>query len=229
MKRSTLATCIVLFVLIPLTLFAGTRLPGRSYYLTGTLIAIYLLIPFFLAFEGRKPQARELVLLSVMCALAVASRVAVPLPQFKPIYGIIMLCGIAFGTESGFLIGALSAFISNFFAGQGPYTPWQMLAYGVAGMMAGLFTKGKKYQPLELAFLGFFVSFLLVGPILDTCSVVLVLPKLTLQGAIPIYLSGILMNLIQAVSTFLTLLLFGRPLLKKISRIQEKYGLISNQ
>lgn len=229
MKRSTLATCIVLFVLIPLTLFAGTRLPGRSYYLTGTLIAIYLLIPFFLAFEGRKPQARELVLLSVMCALAVASRVAVPLPQFKPIYGIIMLCGIAFGTESGFLIGALSAFISNFFAGQGPYTPWQMLAYGVAGMMAGLLTKGKKYQPLELAFLGFFVSFLLVGPILDTCSVVLVLPKLTLQGAIPIYLSGILMNLIQAVSTFLTLLLFGRPLLKKISRIQEKYGLISNQ
>lgn len=229
MKRSTLAICIVLFLLIPLTLFLGSRLPGRSYYLTGTLIAIYLLVPFFLAFEGRRPQARELVLIAVLCALAVASRVVVPIPQFKPVYGIIMLCGVAFGAESGFLVGALTAFISNFFAGQGPYTPWQMLAYGVAGLIAGLISKSKRNHPLELAFWGFFISFLVVGPLLDTCSVVLVLPKLTVSGAIPIYLSGIPVNLLQAVSTFLTLLLLSSPMLKKIDRIQKKYGLISNQ
>ena len=115
MKKSTLATMLILFVLIPLTLFLGTKLPGRSYYLTSTLIVIYLLIPFLMAFEGRKPQARDLVLLAVMCALAVASRVAIPLPHFKPIYAVIMLCGIAFGAESGFLVGALSALVSNFF------------------------------------------------------------------------------------------------------------------
>jgi len=162
-----------LFVLIPLTLFLGTKLPGRSYYLTSTLIVIYLLIPFLLAFEGRKPQARELVLLAVMCALAVASRVAIPIPHFKPIYAVIMLCGIAFGAESGFLVGALSALVSNFFSGQGPYTPWQMLAYGTAGLLAG-FVANRKWlgqTPLELGFLGFFASFLVVSPILDTCSV----------------------------------------------------------
>ena len=69
MRKSTLASLILVLVLIPLTLFLGTRLHGRWYYLTSTLIIIETMIPFFLAFETRKPQARELVTLSVLCAL----------------------------------------------------------------------------------------------------------------------------------------------------------------
>lgn len=228
MKKSTLATMLILFVLIPLTLFLGTKLPGRSYYLTSTLIVIYLLIPFLMAFEGRKPQARELVLLAVMCALAVASRVAIPLPHFKPIYAVIMLCGIAFGAESGFLVGALSALVSNFFSGQGPYTPWQMLAYGIAGLLAGFAAKQKwiSNAPLELAFLGFFGSFLIVSPILDTCSVFVILPTVSLSKALPVYISGIPMNLLQSACTFVTMLLFGPVLLKKLNRIKTKYGIL---
>ena len=228
MKKSTLASLLVLFVLIPLTLFLGTKLPGRSYYLTSTLIVIYLLIPFLLAFEGRKPQARELVLLAVMCALAVASRVAIPIPHFKPIYAVIMLCGIAFGAESGFLVGALSALVSNFFSGQGPYTPWQMLAYGTAGLLAG-FVANRKWigkTPLELGFLGFFSSFLVVSPILDTCSVFVILPVFSLSKALPVYISGIPMNLLQSACTAVTMLLFGPPLLKKLDRIKTKYGIL---
>ena len=137
MKKSHIATLIVLFVLIPLTLYLGSRLSGRSYYLTGTLIVIELLIPFFLAFEGRAPQARELVTIAVLCAIAVAGRAAIPIPNFKAIFAIIMIAGIAFGPETGFVVGAVSAFASNFFYGQGPYTPWQMLGYGVAGLIAG--------------------------------------------------------------------------------------------
>lgn len=228
MKKSTLASLLVLFVLIPLTLFLGTKLPGRSYYLTSTLIVIYLLIPFLLAFEGRKPQARELVLLAVMCALAVASRVAIPIPHFKPIYAVIMLCGIAFGAESGFLVGALSALVSNFFSGQGPYTPWQMLAYGTAGLLAG-FVANRKWigqTSLELGFLGFFASFLVVSPILDTCSVFVILPVFSLSKALPVYISGIPMNLLQSACTAVTMLLFGPPLLKKLDRIKTKYGIL---
>jgi len=229
MKKSTLATLVVLFVLIPLTLLLGRLLPGRSYYLTGTLIVIYLLVPFLLAFEGRKPQARELVLLAVMCALAVVSRIVIPIPQFKPIYAIIMLCGIAFGGESGFLVGALSAFISNFFAGQGPFTPWQMLAYGVAGLLAGFAAKWKwvKRDPLELAFLGFFGS-IVSGIILDTCSVFLVLPQFSLSAALPFYVSGMPMNLMQSVCSFITMFLLGLPLLKKLDRLKQKYGLLDH-
>ena len=144
MKKSHIATLIVFFVLIPLTLIVGSRLSGRAFYVTSTLVIVELLIPFFLAFEGRRPQARELVVLAVMCALAVAGRVAIPIPSFKAIFGIIMIAGIAFGPESGFLVGAISALASNFFYSQGPYTPWQMMAYGAGGMLAGfVFAEGR--------------------------------------------------------------------------------------
>ena len=99
MKKSHIATLLVFFLLIPATLFLGTRLPGRGFYITGTAIIIELMIPFFLAFEGRRPQARELVVIAVMCALAVAGRAAIPIPNFKAIFAIIMLTGIAFGPE----------------------------------------------------------------------------------------------------------------------------------
>lgn len=124
MKKSNLATLLVFLLAVPATLYLGSKMSGRWYYLTSTLIVIELLIPFFLAFEGRKPQARELVVIAVMCALAVAARVAVPIPNFKAIYGMIMIAGIAFGPESGFLVGAVAALASNFFFSQGPYTPW---------------------------------------------------------------------------------------------------------
>ena len=67
MKKSHIATLIVFLVLIPLTLILGSRLSGRAFYVTSTLVIVELLIPFFLAFEGRRPQARELVVLAVMC------------------------------------------------------------------------------------------------------------------------------------------------------------------
>ena len=138
MKRSTLLSMLVIAVLIPATLWLGTKLPGRWYYLTSTLIIIETMLPFFFLFETRKPQARELVTIAVMCALATVSRVAFAfIPGFKPITGLIMITGIAFGAEAGFMTGAISAFASNFFYSQGPWTPWQMMAYGIGGFVAG--------------------------------------------------------------------------------------------
>ena len=115
MKKSHIATLLIFLVCIPATLIFGSRLSGRWYYATSTLVVMELLIPFFMAFEGRKPQARELVILAVLCALAVAARVAIPIPGLKAIFGVIMIAGIAFGPESGFLVGAVSALASNVF------------------------------------------------------------------------------------------------------------------
>lgn len=226
MKKSTVVSLLVVFLLIPLTLWLGMKLPGRWYYFTGTLIVIEILIPFFLAFEGRKPQARHLVTIAVMCALAIASRVVVPIPHFKPIFGIIMLTGVAFGPEAGFLVGAVSAFASNFFYGQGPYMPWQMLGYGMAGFLTGFAFRKHRIprKPVIMGTFGFFAVLLIVGPILDTSSVFLTLPQFTAGGALAIYLSGIPVNLSQGLCTFLTMLLFGKPLLEKLDRVKAKYG-----
>ncbi len=227
-KKSQIASLIVFLLLIPLTLYFGSRFSGRAYYFTSTAIIIEIMIPFFLAFERRRVQARELVVIAVMCALAVAARAAIPIPNFKAIFAVIMLTGIAFGPESGFLVGAVSAFVSNFFYGQGPFTPWQMMGYGAAGLLAGfVFRYGvfRKKEPLVMAFFGFFSVVLFVGPLLDTGAVFLALPQFTWGGAWAIYLSGLPVNLSQGVSTFLVLLLLGKPMLDKLERVKVKYGM----
>lgn len=97
-------------------------------------------VPFFLVF-GKKPQARELVPIAVMAALGVVGRTVfsiIPLPNFKPVSAIVIMTGVVFGPETGFLTGALTGFVSNFIFGQGPWTPWQMFSWGMIGFLAGL-------------------------------------------------------------------------------------------
>ena len=231
MKKSNIATILIFLLAVPGTLILGSKMPGRWYYLTSTLIIMELLIPFFLKFEGRKPQARELVVLAVMCALAVAARVAIPIPNFKAIYAIIMIAGIAFGPESGFLVGAVSALSSNFFLSQGPYTPWQMMGYGAGGMLAGfLFQKGRlPRKPILMGIVGFFGVLLLVGPLLDTCTVFLAPISMNRTSILAIYISGFPVNVSQGLSTFAVMFLLGKPLLEKLDRIQVKYGMMEDE
>ena len=231
MKKSKLISLLIFLLVVPATLILGSRMDGRWYYLTSTLMIVELLIPFFLAFEGRKPQARELVVIAVMCALAVVARVAIPIPSFKAIFAIIMIAGIAFGPESGFLVGAVSALASNFFYTQGPYTPWQMMAYGVGGMLAGyLFFKGRlKRKPLVMGIFGFLCVLLVVGPLLDTCTVFLAPITLNWKNISALYISGFPVNVSQGLCTFAVLLLLGRPLLDKLDRIKVKYGMMEDE
>ena len=227
MKKSRIASMIVCLFLIPLTLILGSKLPGRAYYFISTLVIFEILIPFFLAFEGRKPQARELVIIAVMAALAVVARVAIPIPTFKAIFAVIMISGMALGAESGFLVGAIGALGSNFFYGQGPYTPWQMMAYGMAGFIAGFaYEKGLlKRKPIAMAIFGFVCMPLVIGPMLDTCTVFLALAEINPQTVIPIYLSGLPVNISQGICTALTMLFFGEPLLEKLDRVKQKFAI----
>lgn len=230
MKKTTLISLLCLGLGVPAALLLGRFLPGRGYYLTSTAVIILILIPFFAAFEGRRPQARELVLIAVLCALATAARAAFVIPHFKPMFGVIIIAGIALGAQNGFLVGAVSAFASNFFLAQGPWTPWQMLAYGLCGCIAGIFYYNKEKLPrdgLSLGLFGFVLVLFCVCPVLDTCSVFTTLTVFTPAAILSIYTGAILTNIIQAISTLLTLLLLSKPLLKILERIIRKYGLYS--
>lgn len=229
MKKSGIATLIMIFALIPAALFLGTKLPGKGYYLIATIVIILALIPFFLTFEKRKPAARELVVIAVLCAIAVAARAAfIWAPNFKPIFAIIMIAGFAFGAETGFLVGVVSAFASNMIFGQSVYTPWQMLAFGAAGLIAGLFMNKEKLinKGWKMAIIGFLTVLIVTGPLLDTSTVLLFVPKLAWETIWPVYSAGFIVNLCQAACTFVTLLLIGRPFMDKLERIRLKYGMI---
>ena len=208
----------------------------RKYYLSALLVMAITMAVFFLSFERRTPQARELALLAVMCALAVASRVVVPFPSFKPTMALVILAGIAFGGERGFLCGVVTALVSNFFFSQGPWTPWQMMGYGMGGLMSGLLCRAGFLRRLPrgkrdiavLSVFGFVLIVVLVGPILDTSTYLTVSMKSSgATAALPIYITGFLTaNLPHAFATAITLALAGRPLLKMLHRIQNKYGLL---
>lgn len=108
------------------------------------LVVCISCIPYYFKYEKRKPQTRESVVLAVMVALTVISRMLFALtPGFKPVSAMVIICGMAFGRESGFLCGSLSAVVSNFFFGQGPWTPFQMFSWGVVGWIAGVLNQRK--------------------------------------------------------------------------------------
>ena len=228
MKKSQIVMFVMLLAVIPATLLLGMRLPGRSYYLLSAVVALEILVPFFMAFEGRRPRPRELVTVAVMAALVTIARVAVPLPSFKPTFAVIMLAGIAFGPETGFIVGALGALGSDFFYGQGPFTPWQMMAYGMAGVLSGLgFAEGRLARKNWVMGVYCFVcTVLFIGPLLDTSTVTIIATKFTWENMLPIYISGFPVNVSQGACSFLTVLLFGDAILEKLDRVKTQYGMM---
>lgn len=231
MKKSTYLSILTILVMIPATLWLGTQLKGRWHYLTSTLVILETMLPFFLSFEARRPQARELVTIAVMAALAVAGRVAIPIPNFKAITGIVMIAGMALGPQVGFMTGAVSAFASNFFYSQGPWTPWQMLAYGMGGFLAGVlfykrtWSSGRLGVVLETVF-AFLAVILMVGPLLDACTIFTTGSRLSWRFAFAVLAAGFPHNVIHGLSCAATVLLLSKPLLTKLNRLKTKYGMM---
>lgn len=133
-------TAVLIFLIIPaliaLTVFLGSK---RLYMPLSLLILVMIMAPFFMIFERRRPRAREVVLIAMMSALTVASHtffhIAFPVQIGT---AMVIISGISLGPEAGFLIGAMSRFVCNFYMGQGAWTPWQMFCWGLLGFLAGL-------------------------------------------------------------------------------------------
>ena len=228
-KRTLLATFLIL-LLIPLTIYIGVFFLGdRKYYFISLLIILETMIPFLMVFESRKPKARELIVISVLCAIAVAGRAAFfMLPQFKPVVALVIIAGVAFGGETGFLVGSITGFVSNFFFGQGPWTPWQMFAFGIIGFIAGiLFKKGfLRKTKSSLCIFGFLATFIIYGGIMNPSSVIMWQNKITWDMIKSAYIMGIPFDLIHALSTAFFLWFISEPMIDKIERIKVKYGLV---
>lgn len=228
-ERTVLAALLIL-IAIPITIAFGIFvLDDRKYYFVSILIVLYTMIPFFMIFERRKPQARELIVISVLAAIAVAGRTAFfMLPQFKPLVAVVIISGVCFGGEAGFMVGAVSGFVSNFLFGQGPWTPWQMFAFGIIGFIAGvLFKLGRlKKSRLALCIYGGIATFAICGPILNTASVFMMYSKFSYEAWIACMISGVPFDFVHAVATVFFLFIISQPMIEKLDRIKIKYGLI---
>ena len=229
LRQRTAAATVLILLLIPLTLFVGVHfLEGRKYYFISLLILLECMLPFFLIFEGRRPQARELALIAVLVAMNVAGRAAFfMLPEFKPVVAMTILAGVAFGGETGFLVGAMTMLVSNMLFSQGPWTPWQMFAMGIVGWLAGvLYRKGVlRRSRLSLCVFGVFCSTVVYGGIMNPASALMWAGKLSWPILLSYYITGIPVDLVRAAATAAFLLLGAEPMLEKLDRIKTKYGL----
>ena len=199
---------------------------SRKYYLTSVIMILLALLPFFVRFERRRPQVSEIVLLAVMTALAVAGRAAFYwAPQFKPVCAIVILTAAAFNAEAGFITGAASGLISNMFFGQGPWTPWQMLGFGLVGFLGGLLFYNREVKTAPLVAYGFFSVLVIYGVLLDTASLLMYSQSVTKKALLAVYASGFPFNLIHAAGTAVFLLLLKKPVLSRLRRIKIKYGM----
>lgn len=228
LSNRTIAASAAAVALSALVIVVETYLwKNRSYYLTSLIIILLAMLPFFIRFERKKPQVREIVLLAVMTALAVAGRAAFYwAPQFKPVCAIVILTAAAFNAQAGFITGAAAALISNIFFGQGPWTPWQMLGFGLVGFFAGILFYDREVKTVPLLAYGFFSVLIIYGLLLDTASLLIYSQDVSINALLAMYASGFVFNLIHATATLVFLLLLKKPILSKLSRIKTKYDLL---
>ena len=230
LSKRTIASMFLILILIPVTIWIGiTLFDDRKYFVISLAIAVYCMLPFFLIFEGRKPQARELLTIAVLVAIAVAGRAAFfMVPSFKPVVAVTIISAVCFGAESGFLVGALSMISSNMLFGQGPWTPWQMFAAGIIGFLAGiLFQKGwLKARKISLCIYGFLATVFIYGGIMNPASLVMTSYAITKRNLLAIYMSGLPVDLVHASATVIFLWIASKPMIEKLERIKVKYGMI---
>ncbi len=202
----------------------------KEYYLISILIILISIVVFAWSFEKRKPKTREIVLLAVLTSMAIAGRLMFFMtPQFKPSVAVIIITAVMLGQEAGFLSGCLTAFISDFFFGQGPWTPWQMIALGLIGVISAWIFQGAGQKFINnrwiLSMYGFLITFVLYGLIMDTATVVMYTDKPRFSAFLAAYATGFVFNLIHGASTFIFLFIISRQIFQKINRIKLKFNM----
>ena len=213
-------------VAFPLLAIGGAFIFKDKFYAWVTIAAVLLAcLPFFIRFEKKETDAKTLILIAVMIALSVVGRfIFAPLPGFKPVTAMTVIAGVAFGAEAGFMTGSMSALISIIYVGQGPWTPFQMAAWGFIGLLAGLLFSRRRNPPMMLlliygAFAG--VAFSLIMDIWTTFSA-----EGGFSSARYLFYVGTALPVtaVYAVSNVVFLAILSKPLLRKLERIKIKYG-----
>lgn len=213
-------------VLVPLVVYLGAKIfKEKQYAWISLCVAILACVPFFIRFESRDNDVRRLVLIAVMVTLSVVGRfVFAPVPGFKPVTAMVAVTAMYFGSEAGFMTGALTAVISNFYFGQGPWTPFQMFAWGIIGFVIGLIAEPLKRSTFLLVLSGI-IAGVAFSLLMDVWSTLNADGTFNIMRYFSFVVSSLQFMAIYAVSNVIFLLVLSKPIGKIFERVKVKYGM----
>lgn len=187
------------------------------------LLAVALVLA---SFEASRPALRQLMPTAVLAAVAAAGRVLfAPVPDVKPVSAIAIVAGAALGRRSGFVVGALAALLSNFFFGQGPWTPWQMYAWGLVGYVGGVLAERGALERRAVLYGWGLLSALVYGLILNGYHVLGYVHPLTWPSVLATLAASVPLDVTHGVATVAFLAAIWEGWGRAICRVVAKYDL----
>ena len=222
--RSLCETAILLLTPLTLLLFAFFQIEQTA--ICTLVVACACIALFFVSYEKSKPGLRQIMPATVLGALAAFGRIFfAAIPDFKPVSAICIIAGVVFGKKSGFVVGCLAALVSNFFFGQGAWTPWQMYSWGLIGYLSGVFNNQNFFKHKAVLYVWAFLSPLLYGFILNSWYVVGFVHPITWESALLTYGAGLPLDVMHAIATVIFLIALYEPWKTKLLRVKRKYEL----
>lgn len=194
------------------------------------ILLLLLQIPFFALFEKRKSRPRDLVPIAVLSVIGALGRALfASIPSVNPNSTVVIIAGIHFGPLAGFITGSMSALASNLLLGQGPWTLWQMSAWGLMGAFAGIMEQKGWFRCSVILYVYGFLFGILFGWFMNLQYLLGYVNPLTWAAVVASCVSSVGFDLTHGISNVLFLLLLQKPWGKKIERIKTKYGILEER
>jgi len=179
----------------------------------------------FAWYERSRPSSRTVAAVASLAALATLGRIAfAPLPNVKPTTDIVLIAGYALGGPPGFAVGAVAALVSNIVFGQGPWTPWQMLAWGLVGLLGAVIGRRGRRRPLPrlaMALICAAAGFA-YGLVLNFSTWVTFTGQHTLAQFLVIEGEAFPFDLAHAIGNFVFFIAFGPVLIRVLGRFRAR-------
>jgi len=214
-----------LLSLILLTIYDPMDLPIYVTFLT-TIFIFFMILLIFIKFEESSVSSKEIALIGILSAITAASRIPfAALPNVQPCTFLIAATGIVFGPLAGVMVGSMTAVVSNMFLGQGPWTVWQMVGWGLVGLIAGLI--GERFPNvgvLGLAVLGV-VFGILYNTLLDFSSWIW-LYGLDTTKFLLVFSLGLPFGILHSIGNVIFSIVLGPPVLFSFRRFRKRFRVV---
>lgn len=191
--------------------------------LTATILVILTIAAFFFEFEAAAIGSKEIALIAMLSTISAVLRVPfAAIPNVQPCTYLIICSGYVFGPITGFMVGAITPLVSNFFLGHGPWTPYQMFAWGLVGISASYL---QRFKPGRAGLIIFGVAWgYLYGWIMNTWFWASFVYPLTLRTFLVYQLNSIWFDTFHATGNAILMGLFGMKTITILERFRKRFN-----